>query len=78
MSNDNDRLGKSIVFDSPYEQYKERIGQEATIIAYFTEDDDEHDISEVGPMYRLRFDDGTEIDAWPEEVEAAAIAGWKR
>ena len=62
-------IGERITFTSPYDQFAARIGQSATVVRHYTEDDAEHDISEVGPMYRIRFDDGTEIEAWPEEVD---------
>lgn len=61
-------IGDSFTFTSPYDQHADRIGQQATVTRHYTEDDDQHDISEVGPMYGIRFADGTEIEAWPEEV----------
>lgn len=62
------RVGMKGTFVSPYEQYAERNGQNYEVVKVFDEDDDEHDISEVGVMYRIRFDDGEEIEAWPEEL----------
>jgi hypothetical protein len=47
-------------FTSPYPQYRDRIGQRFTVL---------HKISEVLPMYKIRFEDGHETSAWPEEVE---------
>lgn len=56
-------------FQSPYDQYRERIGQPFTLIREITEPDAGHD-AEVLPMYVIRFPDGEEIEAWPEEVDA--------
>jgi len=58
-------------FTSPYEQYRERIGQNFTVLGVITEPDTTHDV-ECLPIYCIRFEDGTEIEAWPEEVEAGA------
>lgn len=61
-------------FTSPWESLGGRlcadyIGQPFTIVAVIDEPDDTHD-AEVLPMYRIRFADGFEVDAWPEEVLA--------
>ncbi len=53
------------IFVSQYAQYKDRVGQHLMVLRSLT--DEERD-PEVGCMYRIRFDDGTEIDAWPEEI----------
>lgn len=55
-------------FRTPYQQHAARDGQAFTVVRKITEPDDEHD-EEVLPMYAIRFADGVEIDAWPEEVE---------
>jgi hypothetical protein len=55
-------------FTSPYVQYTDRIGQTFHVIDIITTPDETHD-AEVLPMYRIRFSDGVEIEAWPEEVE---------
>lgn len=55
-------------FTTPFDQYANREGQRFNVLAKITEPDEDHD-AEVLPMYRIRFDDGFEIDAWPEEVE---------
>ena len=52
-------------FQSPFDQYAERNGQTFQIVREL--DDSERD-PEVGVMYLIRFSDGTEIHAWPEEV----------
>ena len=43
-----------------------RSGQEVEIIKPLTET--ECDIAEVGNMYKVRFDDGTEVDAFEDEL----------
>ena len=58
-------------FHTPYEQFADRIGQKFTILREITEPDDTHD-AEVLPMYVIRFEDGHEIEAWPEEIDAGA------
>lgn len=71
-------IGERFTFDTPFDQYAARRGQMAVVVAHYTEDDADHDISEVGPMYRVQFDDGAEIEAWPEEVEyTAAGESWR-
>ena len=62
-------VNTTFTFHSPYDQFADRIGQEATIIGHITENTDEVDFDEVGPMYNIRFGDGFETLAWPEEVE---------
>lgn len=43
-----------------------RSGQAVTILRKLTED--ECDINEVGNMFRIRFDDGYETDAFEDEL----------
>ncbi len=64
----NIKIGTKGTFISPYEQYASRNGQDYEVVKVFDEDDDDHDISEVGEMYLIRFEDGDEIEAWPEEL----------
>lgn len=54
-------------FVSPHDQFAERNNQKCEIIGKIDEPDDTHD-AEVLPMYRIRFADGEEIEAWPEEL----------
>ena len=54
-------------FESPYDQYRERNGQTIEVIWCIEEGDAEHD-EEVLPMFIVRFEDGAEIEAWPEEI----------
>ncbi|WP_152346618.1 hypothetical protein [Brevibacterium sp. CFH 10365] len=56
-------------FESPYDEYAERNGQSFTHVREISEPDDAHD-PEVLPMHVIRFDDGVEIEAWPEEIGA--------
>jgi hypothetical protein len=62
-------VGSQFVFHGPYDQFADRKGQTATVVAHITEDTAEVEVSEVGPMYTIRFGDGFETEAWPEEVE---------
>lgn len=55
-------------FASPYEQYAERRGEPFTLLGEIPAEG--HHDEECSPMYLIRFDDGTEIEAWPEEVDA--------
>lgn len=64
-------------FTTPYDQYKYREGQPFTTLRKITKRNAtqaelrEYD-REVLPMYRIQFDDGVVISAWPEEVETIA------
>lgn len=58
-------------FTTPFEQYADREGQPFEVLAKIETPDQDHD-EEVLPMYQIRFPDGFETDAWPEEVET----GW--
>lgn len=62
------------LFNSPYDQYEERIGQPFKVIRQLEWDeiDDVPEIAEheVGRMYLIEFEDKEQIHAWPEEVEA--------
>ena len=57
-------------FQSPYGQYQDRNGQAFEIVRKISEEDGEHD-AEVLPMFVIRFPDGIEIEAWPEEIGEA-------
>lgn len=62
---------KTFTFTSPYDEYAARIGQEAQVIGVV--DPTTYDFDEVGLLYRIRFGDGSEIDAWPEEIDPSLI-----
>jgi hypothetical protein len=49
--------------------HPERSGQTVTIIREYNAD--EIDREEVGPMFRIRFEDGVETDAFYDELEGA-------
>ena len=54
-------------FNTPYQQYKEREGQECEFVQVIcspTPDIDE----ECLPMFKMRFPDGKTLDVWPEEL----------
>jgi hypothetical protein len=65
-------------FTTAFEQYRDREGQAFTILRKVTKrtmtdaDRLEYD-AECLPMYKIRFADGHETSAWPEEVEE----GWE-
>lgn len=54
-------------FTTPFEQHADREGQPFTVLHVIDRADETHN-AEVLPMYRIRFADGFETDAWPEEV----------
>lgn len=61
-------------FTTPYEQYREREGQSFTVLRKITPEtmtkaDRREYFKEVLPMYKIRFADGFEASAWPDEVE---------
>jgi hypothetical protein len=58
---------KEVTFRTPYEQYRDRDGQKCVIVRTLTEPDEEHDAESL-PMHVVCFEDGTEIEALPEEV----------
>lgn len=55
------------IFLTPYDQYQERHGQACEIVRDIIEPESDVD-AEVLPMYVIRFPDGLEIHAWPEEI----------
>lgn len=55
-------------FESPYAEHADRIGQRFTVIALIVAPEQGYD-DEVLPLYRIRFCDGSEIEALPEEIE---------
>lgn len=61
-------VGSKGVFISPYKQYAEYNGKSFIVVGVIDKDDDTHDISEVGTMYKIQFKDKSIIEAWPEEM----------
>jgi hypothetical protein len=57
-------------FTTPYEQHRDREGQSFALVREITEAESDYD-AEVLPMFIVRFPDGVEIPAWPEEVLAS-------
>lgn len=58
-------------FWSQGSDYKEYIGKPFTVIGRVPEHDDQHKDGadlECLPMWKIRFDDGKEIDAYPDEI----------
>ena len=60
-----EKAGFSEVFHTPYEQYKERIGQKYQVIGRCTEQDCD---LECLPMWKIRFEDGVETCAHEVEI----------
>lgn len=61
-------------FQTPWSDYPERVGQTFTVVREITTPEEHPDgpdnvDPEVLPMYLIRFEDGVEVIAWPEEVE---------
>lgn len=69
ISIDHAASGKTGTFTAKYDQYAERSGQFFTVLGAV--DPKTYDADECGEMFYIRFADGTEIEAWPEEVESA-------
>lgn len=61
--------GKTGTFAAKYDQHAERNGQSFTVLGAV--DPKTYDAEECGTMFRIRFADGAEVEAWPEEVESA-------
>ena len=57
-------------FTTPFEQHQDRVGEPFTHVRTIDTPDATHD-AEVLPMHVIRFEDGVEIEAWPEEVVQA-------
>lgn len=49
-----------------YPGFRERSGERVTVVRALTED--EVDLSEVGPMFHIRFADGTQTSAFEDEL----------
>jgi len=61
--------GKTGTFAAKYDQHAERNGQTFTVLGAV--DPITYDTAECGEMFFIRFADGMQIEAWPEEVESA-------
>ncbi len=54
-------------FTTPFEQYKEHLGEHFTVVKQLPDSEAEEG-GQGEDMYLIRFDDGTEIEAWGHEV----------
>ena len=54
-------------FTTPFAQTRKYRGRSFEIVRELT-DKEIGDKEEVGPVFLIKFDDGTEIQAWPEEI----------
>lgn len=64
--------GKTGTFAARFDQHADRNGQSFKLIG--TVDSGAYDKAECGEMFVVRFADGVEIHAWPEEVQSALNA----
>lgn len=55
------------VFESPYDQLREHNGKPYTLVGQLPFED--YDFDDCGPLFLIRFEDGTEVEAWPEELQ---------
>lgn len=60
-------------FQSPFEQYAERVGQPFSFLRLRTVDQDNDIDPEVGALFQIQFPDGEIIDGWEIEV----LDGWE-
>ena len=58
------------IFNAIFDTYKEYHGKKFTVIGRSTEDDT--DLTCL-PMWKIRFEDGTETAAYPEEIIPSEI-----
>lgn len=61
---------RTAIFHSTATYLDHRTGQAVEILRPLTSD--EADLDEVGPMFRIRFSDGYETDAFEEELKEEA------
>ena len=59
---------KAMLFNSPYDQYKHLNGKLCILLKTHKEERPDFEYSECGDMHSVKFEDGTEINAWPEEL----------
>lgn len=59
--------GKQGIYRTAYQQFGARNGQPFTLVG--TVDPVTYDAADVGPMFSIRFADGQEIQAYPEELD---------
>ena len=61
-------------FWSPYEEFAKRIGQPFSLVKVEKNASENCD-GTMSDMYRIKFQDGAEITAWPEEVFNGTVDG---
>ena len=66
---DHSASGKTGTFAAKFDQHAERNGQQFTVLGALNPST--FDEAECGEMFVIRFADGVQIEAWPEEVESA-------
>ena len=68
-----EKLGFKEKYDTPYEDYQKYNGKSFKVVRRMSYADDDIDL-ECLPKWIIRFEDGAEIEAWPEEICKAAKA----
>ena len=58
----------AVTFNSKYQQHRQYNGQQCIVVGQVPADS--YDAAECGPIYLVRFPDGQQIEAWPEEIKA--------
>lgn len=61
--------GKIGKFSAKFAQYAERNGQAFIVLGVLNPQT--YDVLECGELFCIRFGDGVEIEAWPEEIQSA-------
>jgi hypothetical protein len=63
------------VFWTPYTDYENKIGQGFKIVRRLTEEDAD---LECLPMWKIKFEDGEEIDSYPEEITKELVEEYQK
>lgn len=59
-----------MIFQSPYKQFARYNGQKCVFLGLTSSQAKD---AEVGHLFRVRFEDGNEIEVWPEELEQTEV-----
>lgn len=61
-------------FQTPYTEFRQHNGEEVAVTEYVTQPRENFD-AETLPVFNVRFPDGTETTAYPEEVQCGRHGG---
>lgn len=64
----NDRVGGTCLFKCCGEDYKQYSDQRVTLLHQYTKSDGNIDVEDVGVMFKVRAEDGTEFDVFEDEI----------